>query len=299
MQLRTILIIGLAIFCGLTAVVGVNLFLRAQETNTREETVAVLVAAKDIDRLTTITADMLTTRPFPKSMVPKEALTNLDDVVGRRAKFKCQQNEMLLNSQLAEKGSGRAWDTPDGMRAFTIKTNKIAGAVTGFVLPGDRVDVLLTVTTEISKGKEGTLTVTLLTDIEVVAADYVTEPLQDKKAKIEDLKTVTLLVTPEQASKLALGENKGHLHLSLRNPNDKLPLPPTKITMKDIGLEPEAPPVKEAPLPAPKPKPKPAAPSHIRLLHGGSEAKIYPQANIQPLELPDPQEAEAKPFPRD
>ena len=134
--------------------------------------------------------------------------------------------EPVLATKITAKGAGvgLAAIIPRGMRAFTIQTPTIAAGVAGFVLPGNKVDVLLTVK-EMGGGIEARGgTIILLQNLEILAVDQrvgvepsVTEKLS---STTKDLRSVTLLVTPQQAAKLDLGRNLGTLHLTLRNPED-------------------------------------------------------------------------------
>ena len=80
----------------------------------------------------------------------------------------------------------------------------------------------------------GGSTTTLLQNVEILAVDQRMEAPADNKVKAEDLRSVTLLVTPDQAAKLDLGQNKGTLHLSLRNPEDDLAAKVRPATVNDI-----------------------------------------------------------------
>jgi len=95
---------------------------------------------------------------------------------------------------------------------------------------------------------------------------------------------VTLLVSPDDAARLDLGQNKGTLHLTLRNPLDTERTTTRRATLKEIGLYEEPPPAKEvAPSPpvveAPSaPPPPPPPPLAIRTIRGTQEGAvlIYP-----------------------
>src|SRR5437879_8830127 len=107
------------------------------------------------------------------------------------------------------------------MRAFTIPTTNVASGVAGFVMPGNRVDVLLTMNGVGTREQTGGgVTTTLLQNIEILAVDQRIDAPVDNKVDPAQLRSVTLLVTPEEAARLDLGQNRGSLHLSLRNPED-------------------------------------------------------------------------------
>src|SRR5262249_19197290 len=158
---------------------------------------------------------------------------------------------------------------PKGMRGFTIPTPNISAGVAGFILPGNKVDVLLTV--------DGNRTVTLLQGLEILAVDQRVEAPAENKVDAKELRSVTLLVTPDQAAKLALGQNKGVLHLSLRHPEDEARAKPRPAVLGDLGLDEDKPP--EAPKVAEKPPdpPKVPAPVWVRTLRGTAEGGFWVQ----------------------
>jgi pilus assembly protein CpaB len=242
-------IVALALVFGVAAAAGVNMLLSAR-AGQRAETVAVVVAAADMPRYTTVSADMLKTRDYPKGGVPDGAVLKSDDVIDRVVDTPLFQDEPVLEKKLSAKGAGRGMAAviPPGMRAVTIQTPSVAAGVAGFILPGNKVDVLLTV-----KGMSigtadptgGGSTTTLLQHVEILAVDQRVEAPSANKIDTKELRSVTLLVTPDQAAKLDLGQNTGTLHLSLRNPQDKEPLNTRPATLADLRFH-QAPPLNEA-----------------------------------------------------
>ena len=127
------------------------------------------------------------------------------------------------------------------MRAFTISTN-VASGVAGFILPGNKVDVLMTLTAGGAKDVTGGgSTTTLLQNVEILAVDQKVEAPADNKVDSTNLRSVTLLVTPTSAAKLSLGQSKGTLHLTLRNPEDNLAAKVRPTTVNDLESQSEAP----------------------------------------------------------
>jgi pilus assembly protein CpaB len=216
------LIVMLALVFGLSAAVGVNAVMSGK-SGPQVDTVPIVVAAVNIPRGVMITADQVKTRDFPRSLAPPGALSKPAEVVERTVFTPMVQEEPILESKLAPKGSGRglaALITP-GMRAFTIQTTTVAAGVAGFVLPGNKVDVLLTVADQSTDDQTGGgSTTTLLQNVEILAVDQRMEAPADNKVDTKELRSVTLLVAPDQANQLELGQSKGTLHLALRSPND-------------------------------------------------------------------------------
>jgi pilus assembly protein CpaB len=102
------------------------------------------------------------------------------------------------------------------MRASSVDVNEVSG-VSGFILPGDRVDVLCTIDNAPGQSQGVAVTKTILQNIEVVAAGVKTKTNKNDPIKVQ---SVTMLVEPKQAEDLALGMFEGRIHLVLRNPVD-------------------------------------------------------------------------------
>src|SRR5262249_53101792 len=174
MSLRTVLIILLALLSGGSAAVGINTF-RNAASSPKPDTVAIVVAATDIARGATVSVDAVTTRELPKEFVPPGVITNLGDALDRVAFHSFVKGEPVLDAKLAGKGAGRGLAAliPRGMRAFTIQTTSVVAGVAGFVLPGSRVDVLLTVSSQGGNNDQtgGGTTTTLLQSVEILAVD--------------------------------------------------------------------------------------------------------------------------------
>jgi pilus assembly protein CpaB len=269
-SIRTILVVILALVFGGSAAVGINTLRNSAPEGPRPDTVALLVAAVDVPRFATLGADHLKTWDCPKELAPPGALTNKEEVIGRVALTQLMKGEVLLESKLAPKGVGRgmAPGITKGKRAFTIQTPTVASNVAGFILPGNKVDVLLTANVG---GLD--ITVTLVQDVEILAVDQRVDAPAENKVDVNQLRSVTLLVTPDDAARLDLGQNKGILHLSLRHPEDSQRATARRTTMAELGLVEEKP--KE---PEPEVAPEPPPPVRIRTLRGSQEGgvDVYP-----------------------
>lgn len=202
------------------------------------ELVKVVVAAVPIPRGTLVVSGLVKTRDYPRDLLPTGAIFKPEDVLDRSAVTTMVVDEPVLESKLSPKGHrGLAAQVSTGMRAITINTNVAAG-VAGFILPGNKVDVLLTVSSG-GGGNDptgGAATTTLLQNVEILAVDQRIEAPSENKVDSNQLRSVTLLVTPDQATKLELGQNKGTLHLSLRNPEDKVAANARPATLADLWL---------------------------------------------------------------
>ena len=91
------------------------------------------------------------------------------------------------------------------------------------------------------------MTITLLENVEILAVDQKMDAPPDNKVDTKDLRSVTLLVTPQQANQLDLGQNHGMLHLALRNREDNKAAQTKPATPNDL----RPPPLPKAPEPHP------------------------------------------------
>src|SRR3954464_2990331 len=159
----------------------------------KPSTTKIVTAARDLDIGTLIKDTDVSTGEWVGSL-PKGALVAKDKVVGRGGVSQLTQGEPILDGRLAPAGSGGglAATIRPGMRACAVRVNDVVG-VAGFVLPGMRVDVLVT-------GKPSTLpdtvTRTVLQNIAVLSAGQTIQT--DGKTAIST-PVVTLLVTPDEA----------------------------------------------------------------------------------------------------
>ena len=107
---------------------------------------------------------------------------------------------------------------PPGMRAVPVRVNEVVG-VAGFVVPGMRIDVLISGSRPNGDQNLGTITRTLLQNLEVLSAG--TDFKKDPEGKPVQVQVVNLLVTPEQAELLSLASAQTQIQLVLRNPLDR------------------------------------------------------------------------------
>jgi pilus assembly protein CpaB len=259
MTLRSVIVVILAIVCGLSAALGMNLVLGQRPLGQLQpvETVPVVVAKVEIPRGKLLSKDLVEVKNWPKALAPQGVLAKLADVQERSALQAFQPGEPVFNAKLATRGviGGMASLIPAGKRAYTIQTKTAASNVAGFVLPGNLVDVLLTFRGTANDETGGGSTTTLLQAVEVLAVGKHIEAVgQVEQVDAQEIESVTLLVTAEQVARLDLGQTLGTLSLSLRNPTDRQeaetsPATIAQIRFKQMKPE-EAALLAEAPLPA-------------------------------------------------
>ena len=152
--------------------------------------------------------------------VPENALLDPAEIIDRGVIQNIYRGEVIVDSRLAPKGAGAglAAIIPEGYRAVAIRTNEIIG-VSGFVTPGMRVDVIISGNPPgIARGNIGTLTTTLLQNIEVLSAGQSIE--KDREGKPVIVPVINMLATPDEAEILSLAGKEASIQLVLRNPLD-------------------------------------------------------------------------------
>jgi pilus assembly protein CpaB len=181
----------------------------------------VVAAATDIKIGQILAAPDLTTVQI-QGTVPKNAILDPKNAIGRGVTSPMYAGEPILEGRLAPVGSGGglAAIIKDGYRAIAVRVDQVVG-VAGFVLPGMRVDVLISgipPNAQSSGSNNNTQVRTVLQNIEVLSAG--SDIQKDAEGKPQQVQVVNLLVTPEQAQVLALASNETRIQLVLRNPLD-------------------------------------------------------------------------------
>ncbi len=182
-------------------------------------TQSVVVAATNLQLGAALKVEDLVVLPFPEGRAPEGSFSQPGDLVGRGLIVPVVKNEPILALKLASKeaGSGLPPVIPDGMRAVSVRVDEVVG-VAGYVLPGNRVDVLATANP--GEQRQDTTTKVILSNVQVLTAG--TRMEQDpENTKPVQVTVVTLLVFPEQSERLALASTEGKIQLALRNPLDQ------------------------------------------------------------------------------
>lgn len=177
----------------------------------------IVVAARDLPAGAIVRREDVETLDWPGSAIPEGFATQASDVVGRGVINEVKEHEPLLESKLAQKeaGGGLSITIPEGMRAVSVEVDEVVG-VAGFVLPGTRVDVLVTVMP--GSDRSQTVTRTILQNVRTLAADQRYQ--QEIQGEPQYVTVVTLLVTPDEAEALTLAATEGRIQLALRNTLD-------------------------------------------------------------------------------
>lgn len=222
---KAIIPIIVAIVIALTLTIFLYKWVKRQTTEkeavqqAKSETVSVAVAAADLPWGIKLESKMIDTLPYIKESLPPGYSSGPETLEGRVLISPVRQNQPILESSLAPDsvttGGVSAIVTP-GKRALAVKGDKVIG-LSGFIRPGNRVDVLVTIT--IPKTKEE-ITKTVLEDVLVLATGIEIQE-NTEGGKPHSVDVYTLEVTPEDGEKLALASASGKLHFALRNVTDK------------------------------------------------------------------------------
>jgi pilus assembly protein CpaB len=192
-------------------------------------TQTLVVAAAPMQLGTRLDSSNLRVIQWPASQPVAGMFTRIEDCANRALITPVAENEPILESKLApkESGAGLPATIPEGMRAISVAVNEVIG-VAGFVTPGTMVDVL--VTGRLSGGEHGgndNITKTILENVRVLAAGQKIQ--QDREGKPQTVPVITLLVTPDEAAKLAMGSTEGKIQLALRNTIDTKKMDPAPV----------------------------------------------------------------------
>jgi pilus assembly protein CpaB len=213
------------------------IYSRIRRQFARAATAKVVASTTALEAGTQIKAEQLVLVDWPSSLVVEGTFAKPEDVVGRILLYPVAPKEPIRNQLLAGPGAaiGLVAKIPDGMRAVAVVTNDVNN-VSGFLFPGSHVDVLVSFRPE--QGQDA-MTTTVVQNVQVLSTGERLEP--DPSGKPEHVKVVTLLMTPDDAQKLALASNQGNVQFVLRNGEDKEQADRNPVLMRELQGVPNAP----------------------------------------------------------
>src|SRR5262245_44558763 len=197
------LAVALGFLAALAGYAGLKATAAQVAQNNSKHFVPVVVAAADLTFGTKLDRAQLRVARYPKESVPVGAYSDIDSVVGQTSKIFLAGKEPITATKLSNRGGGLSMLVRPGLRATSLEVNQVSG-VSGFVLPGDKIDVLCTV--DGHGQSEQTTTRTILQNAEVLASGQKTAQQDNKPITVQ---AVTILVTPQGAEKVALGLEEG------------------------------------------------------------------------------------------
>jgi pilus assembly protein CpaB len=260
---RTFVVVAIAVVVAGAASFGIYEAIRRMPVREVEvRSLYQVVAAHDMAMGTMITKEYVKLVPWPASAPVEKGFTTIESVLNRGLITPVVANEPLTEYKLApmEAGAGLPPSIPEGMRAVSVKVNEVIG-VAGFVVPGTRVDVVVTL-----RRGDDSMTRAVVSDIQVLTAGTRYDQQKARDGQPIPTSVVTLLVTPTDAERIALASTEGQIMLTLRNPLDRKPTDtPGMRTAALMGQAAPAPIVKavEGRRVAVKPPPPPPQPEVV------------------------------------
>ena len=244
MRTSTFVMIGFAVLFGLLAVFLAQIWLNNQADERLKSIDAqrkaapparsIVVASKPLRFGDELTSAALREMPWPDNALPAGAFGKIADLTsGKRVVLMpLDTNEAVLASKITGPGQRATLSAmlSDGMKAVTIRVNDVEG-VAGFVLPVDRVDILLTRAGE----KNNAVNDVVIQDVRVLAVDQLADQKADKPSVV---KAVTIEVDPTEGQKVALAATVGTLSLLLRKAGDAAAGDTRRVTIRDLMTAP-------------------------------------------------------------
>ncbi len=314
MRNRAILMLLLAAIMGVTAVFLARGWLARQvpapvaavQPETAPQKMSSVVVAKLPLRFgDELNRDNLRVVEWPAESVPDGTFNSIDAILeGEERRVALRDvavNELILQSRVSGFG-GRATLSAlleSDMRAVTIRVNEVQG-VAGFVLPGDRVDVMFTRPQDVGGARRANgapVTDVLLQNLKVLAVDQVADNLKNQPVVA---KAVTVEVSTEDAQKLTLASQVGSLSLALRSFGNASYANAGTVTVGSLMSRPQLQVASTEPVEIDEPAPVLPATHDMRIVRGTSvtvEAVSPEGAVVPPLARPAPKPALTEPEP--
>jgi pilus assembly protein CpaB len=283
---RHLVVLIIAVVTASLASFGVYRAMGQLPGRSAERVQSVVVAARPLIIGTLLTDADVKVVQWPSSSLVPGAIADVKEAINRGLLVAVLENEPLTSTKLAspESGAGLSPVIPPGMRAMSVRVDDVIG-VAGFIVPGSRVDVVVTIR------KEGDgMTRTAASNVQVLVAGtrkdqgQTEESERDRRGNSKGETVVTLMVSPTDAERIALAQSEGEIMLVLRNPLDKEATATSGVrTAALVSGEQSQPPAPVAPAPAPRrasaPKPAPVveapppaappAPASVEAIRGG------------------------------
>ena len=233
MRPKTLILFAIAVGCGLVASIGVSQYMDKQRSANAVEMAKIFVAVTNINIGEKLDANNVRLEEWPRDRVPEGAVLALEELEDRYPRNRLYAGEPILAAKLMtsrDRGS-TALTIPEGYRVASVKVS-VESSVSGLVQPGDRVDLVVFLRRSGEVPETGTRTI--LRDVNVFGVDGETERKVDEDGQVRNIRTVSLLVRPEQAERVLLASQLGQLYLSLRRPDDTSDASSEGITVNEL-----------------------------------------------------------------
>ena len=209
MRAKSLVLLVIALGCGMIAAVGVSkAIMDKSPEQTEEATVEIFVAVKDLPHAQKISADSVKLEKWPRSRLPEGALVNLTELEGKYTNQQIFAGEPILGRKLADSRESFSTTIPPGYRVFDIPGSA------GYIKPGDHVDILGTFNT----GGRGSVaeTRTVMRNVQVFGINGITKRDSDNANNGGQGSVFQLLVKESQLEALTLANTMGELRMNLR-----------------------------------------------------------------------------------
>jgi len=249
MRPSSLVMLAVALVLGISAAILSKIWLQSQvpapqvaEKAPAVEMGTVVIAAKPLRFGNRLSTGALREIEWPRKAIPEGAFRSVAEVINdneRRVVLSAiEENEPVLEWKITGPGQRASLSAliAEGQKAVTVRVNDVLG-VAGFVLPGERVDVMLTRTEAKEVGddkaiQKNAFTDVLLQNVRVLAVDQVAD---DRTEKPVPAKAVTIEVDTRQAQKLALASSVGQLSLALRSAGSTQGTASTRVALGDLN----------------------------------------------------------------
>jgi pilus assembly protein CpaB len=209
MRAKSLILLVIALGCGMVAAVGVSkAIMDKAPAESVESTAEIFVAVKDLPHAQKVSAESVKLEKWPRSRLPEGALTNLGEVEGKFTNQQIFAGEPILARKLADSRESFSTTIPPGYRVFDI-----VGSA-GYIKPGDHVDILGTFP---ASGRNGVAeTRTVMRNVQVFGIDGNTKRDSDSKNSAQRGSVFQLLVKESQLEALTLANSMAELRMNLR-----------------------------------------------------------------------------------
>ena len=215
---RGLMLVAMSLVLGLGAALVANDMIQGRAGESAEDnSQQIAMAAMSIPYGTKLEQRHVRMVALPDDAVPSGAVRSLDELEGKIARADILSGELLLKGRLAnhDEGSTLAALVEEKKRAITVRVDDVIG-VAGFLLPGNKVDVLAS---RLERGSRRAFTETILTNVKVLAVDQTARTDENDPVVV---RAVTLEVSPKQAEVLVARKEEGTIQLTLRNPLEEM-----------------------------------------------------------------------------
>lgn len=238
MRPKSLILLALALGCGLVASIGISQVMDGSEPAVGYETAPIYVALHNINLNDPIDGSMVTLQEWPKDKIPPGALSDLAELEGRRPRTLIVAGDAILEAKLLAQGevNDPIGEIPPGMRLKTISVDAEKSAA-GLLSPGDRVDIQFFSIPRNNRNSGTPRMRVILQNIRVYAVDQMVQRTSDGAEGRTVAKTISLLLTPEQANKISLAEQLGELSLIPRSPDDEATTDATELSLEDLWTD--------------------------------------------------------------